>query len=52
MELSVGDRRPLLMLAKYFHDDERPAYGFLRLAPPVVMSLVPIGLVLVQPDLG
>ncbi|GMU61632.1 MAG: hypothetical protein AMXMBFR34_33950 [Myxococcaceae bacterium] len=42
----------LLMLAKYFHDDERPAYGFLRLAPPVVMSLVPIGLVLVQPDLG
>jgi rod shape determining protein RodA len=42
----------VLMLAKYFHDDERPAYGFVRLIPPVVLSLVPIGLVLVQPDLG
>lgn len=42
----------VLMLAKYFHDDERPSYGFLRLIPPAVIALVPIGLVLVQPDLG
>lgn len=45
----------VLMLAKYFHDDERPhqpAQGFLRLIPAAVISLLPIGLVLVQPDLG
>ncbi|MCA3016362.1 MAG: rod shape-determining protein RodA [Myxococcaceae bacterium] len=45
----------LLMLAKYFHDDHRPqqpTYGFLRLAPPAVIALVPTALVLVQPDLG
>lgn len=42
----------VLMLAKYFHDDERPRYGLWRLVPPAVVALVPIGLVLVQPDLG
>ncbi len=45
----------VLMLAKYFHDDDRPnqpAQGFLRLIPAGVIALVPIGLVLVQPDLG
>jgi rod shape determining protein RodA len=45
----------ILMMAKYFHDDDRPpeaGYGFLRLIPPSVIALVPIGLVLVQPDLG
>lgn len=45
----------VLMLAKYFHDDERPnqpAQGFLRLLPAAVIALFPTGLVLVQPDLG
>lgn len=44
----------VLLLAKYFHDDERPGqpYGFLRLVPPAAIALLPIGLVLVQPDLG
>jgi rod shape determining protein RodA len=45
----------VLMLAKYFQDDHRPqqpAYGFLRLAPPAVIALIPTALVLVQPDLG
>lgn len=45
----------VLMLAKYFHDDDRPnqpAQGFLRLLPAGAISLLPIGLVLVQPDLG
>lgn len=45
----------VLMLAKYFHDDDRPnqpAQGFLRLIPAGVIALVPTGLVLVQPDLG
>lgn len=45
----------VLMLAKYFHDDDRPnqpAQGFLRLIPAGAISLLPIGLVLVQPDLG
>ncbi|MFZ5438738.1 MAG: rod shape-determining protein RodA [Myxococcota bacterium] len=45
----------VLMLAKYFHDDERPnqpAQGFLRLVPAAVIALFPTGLVLVQPDLG
>ena len=45
----------VLMLAKYFHDDDRPnqpAQGFLRLIPAGVIALVPIGIVLVQPDLG
>jgi len=45
----------VLMMAKYFHDDYRPAspsYGFLRLIPPLVLAVVPTLLVLVQPDLG
>lgn len=45
----------ILMMAKYFHDDYRPAspsYGFLRLIPPLVLAIVPTVLVLVQPDLG
>lgn len=45
----------VLMLAKYFHDDDRPnqpSQGFLRLIPAGAIALFPIGLVLVQPDLG
>ncbi len=45
----------VLMLAKYFHDDDRPnqpAQGFLRLIPAAVIALVPTAIVLVQPDLG
>ena len=45
----------VLMLAKFFHDDYRPSddsYGLVRLWRPVLISLVPMGLVLVQPDLG
>lgn len=45
----------VLMLAKYFHDDDRPnqpAQGFMRLIPAAVISLVPTAIVLVQPDLG
>ena len=45
----------ILMMAKYFHDSYRPsdpAYGIARLVAPVVLALIPIGLVLVQPDLG
>jgi rod shape determining protein RodA len=45
----------VLMMAKYFHDDERPnneGYGFFRLIPPVLISMIPTALVLVQPDLG
>ncbi len=45
----------VLMLAKFFHDDYRPSddsYGFSRLWKPVLISLVPMGLVLIQPDLG
>ncbi|MBK7859517.1 MAG: rod shape-determining protein RodA [Archangiaceae bacterium] len=45
----------VLMMAKYFHDDYRPAspsYGFLRLIPPLTLAVVPTLLVLVQPDLG
>lgn len=45
----------VLMLAKYFHDDDRPnqpAQGFMRLIPAGAIALFPIGLVLVQPDLG
>lgn len=45
----------VLMLAKYFHDDERPgqpAQGFLRLIPAAFIALFPTAIVLVQPDLG
>jgi rod shape determining protein RodA len=45
----------VLMMAKYFHDDYRPAspsYGFLRLIPPLTLAIVPTLMVLVQPDLG
>lgn len=45
----------VLMLAKYFHDTYRPnirEYGLRRLVWPLVLALVPVGLVLVQPDLG
>jgi rod shape determining protein RodA len=46
----------VLMYARFFHDDYRPGkeghYGFLRLAIPVLIGMVPILLVLVQPDLG
>jgi rod shape determining protein RodA len=45
----------ILMLARYFHDDDRPqepSYGFLRLLPPLMIGAVPTALVLVQPDLG
>ncbi|MBS1148524.1 MAG: Rod shape-determining protein RodA [Myxococcaceae bacterium] len=46
----------VLMYARFFNDDYRPGkeghYGFLRLAIPVLIGLVPILLVLVQPDLG
>ncbi|MGV3623417.1 MAG: rod shape-determining protein RodA [Archangium sp.] len=45
----------VLMLAKYFHDDDRPnqpSQGFMRLIPAAVIALVPTGIVLVQPDLG
>lgn len=45
----------VLMLAKYFHDDDRPnqpAQGFLRLIPAAVIAFVPTAIVLVQPDLG
>lgn len=45
----------VLMLAKYFHDDDRPnqpSQGFLRLLPAAVIALFPTALVLVQPDLG
>lgn len=45
----------VLMLAKYFHDDDRPnqpSQGFMRLIPAAVIALVPTAIVLVQPDLG
>lgn len=45
----------ILMLSKYFHDEDqhdRRGYGFFRLAPPIAIALLPIGMVLVQPDLG
>jgi rod shape determining protein RodA len=46
----------VLMLARFFHDDYRPGaeghYGFLRLIAPTLIGIVPIVLVLVQPDLG
>lgn len=45
----------ILMLARIFHDDYRPnddGYGFFRLWRPVLTSLVPFALVLVQPALG
>ncbi len=45
----------VLMLAKYFHDDEHPparGYGFWKLVPPAAIALGPTALVLVQPDLG
>lgn len=45
----------VLMMAKYFHDDFKPtepSYGFLRLVVPSVLAVVPIVLVLIQPDLG
>lgn len=45
----------VLMLAKYFHDDDRPnqpSQGFMRLIPAGAIALVPTALVLVQPDLG
>jgi rod shape determining protein RodA len=45
----------ILMMAKYFHDEDRDdhqGYGFLRLAPAVAIAVLPIVLVLVQPDLG
>lgn len=45
----------VLMLAKYFQDDfrpQQPSYGFLRLVAPATLSVVPIFMVLVQPDLG
>lgn len=45
----------VLMLAKYFHDDDRPnqpSQGFMRLIPAGVIALVPTAIVLVQPDLG
>lgn len=45
----------VLMLAKYFHDDDRPnqpAQGFLRLIPAAAIALFPTAIVLVQPDLG
>ncbi len=45
----------VLMLAKYFHDDDRPgapAQGFLRLLPAAFIALFPTVIVLSQPDLG
>jgi rod shape determining protein RodA len=45
----------ILMLAKFFHDDYTPQddrYGLLRLWKPLVISIVPFALVLVQPALG
>lgn len=45
----------VLMLAKWFHDDFKPtetSYGFLRLIIPSALALVPILMVLAQPDLG
>jgi rod shape determining protein RodA len=45
----------VMMLAKFFHDDEkdRPnGYGFLDLLPPAVLAFGPTLLVLAQPDLG
>ncbi len=45
----------ILLLAKFFHDDYRPAddrYGFSGLWRPVLISFVPFVLVLVQPSLG
>jgi len=45
----------ILLLAKFFHDDYTPqddSYGVLRLWKPVLISVVPFALVLVQPALG
>jgi len=45
----------ILMLAKFFHDDYQPlddSYGLMRLWKPVAITLVPLVLVLAQPDLG
>jgi rod shape determining protein RodA len=45
----------VLMLAKVYHDDFHPgdeSYGLVRLWKPVLVTLVPFGLVLAQPDLG
>jgi rod shape determining protein RodA len=45
----------ILMLAKFFHDDYSPSrsgYGFLRLLLPAVLSIVPIFIVLIEPELG
>src|SRR6202171_1443828 len=45
----------VLMLARFYHDDYRStdsSYTLLRLWRPVLISVVPFFLVLVQPDLG
>ncbi|MDD5587210.1 MAG: rod shape-determining protein RodA [Alphaproteobacteria bacterium] len=43
----------ILALAKYFHGLDYDEIGHpLRLVPPVLMVLVPVGLVLLQPNLG
>jgi len=45
----------VMMLAKLFHDgfkSESPAYGFKRLLIPIIVTLVPVALVLTEPDLG
>lgn len=40
-------------LAKYFHDDQRrPSYGLRALFMPLVLIMVPVLMIMAQPDLG
>ncbi len=45
----------VMMLARFFHDDERPGpapQGFARVLVAAIIALFPTAIVLVQPDLG
>jgi rod shape determining protein RodA len=42
----------ILVLARHFHGHKRSSYGLVHLAFPILFTLVPVGLVLKQPDLG
>ena len=42
----------VIVLSKYFFQEERPAYGIRELARPLVFTIVPSVLIMKQPDLG
>jgi len=42
----------IIILAKYFAETNISKYSFLYVLPPLIISLVPMGIVLAQPDLG